>query len=48
MGTDIIRLIFLGINFWIMTVTMTTSHLVTSRDIIIFGLNFLNTYTFLR
>ena len=47
MGTDIIRLIFLGINSWIMTVTMTTSHLVTSRDII-FGLNFLNTYTFLR
>ena len=38
MGTVKIRLIFLVINFWIKTVTMATSHLMTGRYIPHFGL----------
>ena len=39
MGTDIIRLIFWGVNFWIKAVTMTTSNLMTRRYIAILSLN---------
>ena len=39
MGTDIIRLISLGVNFWIIAVTMATLHLMAGRDILISGLN---------
>ena len=39
MGTVKIRLIFLVVNFWIKTVTMATSHLMTGRYIPHFGLN---------
>ena len=39
MDTDIVKLIFLGVNFCVMVVTMATSHLVTGRYIPIFGLS---------
>ena len=41
MGTDIIRVIFWVLIFFIMSVAMVTSHLMTGRSIPIFRLNFL-------